>query len=231
MNPQHLPSLILPRFLLDGHHAELEAAAGGKVELVAGDDASLLDAMPATLEVIVTGIDEATFGARSRRRASAGCTASPQVSSTCRPLRWPSAASCSPAAGAYATAMAVRARRDDHARPSLPSWLDGQREHRWLEAGTFDAKVLRGKRLGIVGYGAVGRELATAAQALGMEVWATKRTPLFLSGEPLDRLLASTDLRDLLSACDVIVLCASLNRGTQHLIGADELAAMKPTAC
>jgi phosphoglycerate dehydrogenase-like enzyme len=232
MNPQHLPSLILPRFLLDGHHAELEAAAGGKVELVAGDDASLLDAMPATLEVIVTGIDEATFeraisapSVRWVHSISAGVEHLPLAQMAERGILLTNAA------GAYATAMAeyALAAMIMLAR-SLPSWLDGQREHRWLEAGTFDARVLRGKRLGIVGYGAVGRELATAAQALGMEVWATKRTPLFLSGEPLDRLLASTDLRDLLSACDVIVLCASLNRGTQHLIGADELAAMKPTA-
>ena len=39
-----------------------------------------------------------------------------------------------------------------------------------------------------------------------------------------------TDLRELLSASDVVVLCASLNRSTRHLIGEAELAAMKPTA-
>ena len=87
-----------------------------------------------------------------------------------------------------------------------------------------------GKRLGIVGYGAVGRELATAARALGMEVWATKRSPLFVSAEPLDRLLAATELAELLAECDVVVLCASLNTSTRHLIGAAELDTMKPTA-
>jgi phosphoglycerate dehydrogenase-like enzyme len=115
-------------------------------------------------------------------------------------------------AGAYATAMAEYALGAAlMLARGFPAWLDGQREHRWLEAGTFETTVLRGKRLGIVGYGAVGRELATAAQALGMEVWATKRTPLFASAEPLDRLLPSTALRELVSACDAIVLCASLN--------------------
>ena len=90
--------------------------------------------------------------------------------------------------------------------------------------------MLRGKRLGIVGYGAVGRELAAAARALGMSVWATKRSPLFLSAEPLDRLLPPDGLGEMLAESDAVVLCASLNRTTRHLIGEGELAAMKPTA-
>jgi phosphoglycerate dehydrogenase-like enzyme len=51
-----------------------------------------------------------------------------------------------------------------------------------------------------------------------------------VSGEPLDRLLPSTGLPELLQACDVVVLCASLNRTSRHLIGEAELGAMKPTA-
>ena len=113
---------------------------------------------------------------------------------------------------------------------NIPSWLEGQRERRWLEADSFDVSLLRGKRLGIVGYGAVGRELATAARALGMEVWATKRSPLFLGGEPLDRLLPSDALHELLAASDFVALCASLNSSTRHLIGEPEFAVMKPTA-
>lgn len=135
------------------------------------------------------------------------------------------------AAGAYSSAMAEYALGAMIllAR-NLPSWLEGQRERRWLGAGSFGAMVLRGKRLGIVGYGAVGRELATAAKALGMEVWATKRSPVFHTAEPLDRLLAATDLLELLAESDVVALCASLNRTTRHLIGERELGVMKPTA-
>lgn len=81
-----------------------------------------------------------------------------------------------------------------------------------------------------MGYGAVGRELATAAKALGMEVWATKRSPVFRSAEPLDRLLAASDLLELLAESDVVALCASLNRTTRHLIGERELGVMKPSA-
>jgi phosphoglycerate dehydrogenase-like enzyme len=63
-----------------------------------------------------------------------------------------------------------------------------------------------------------------------MEICATKRTPLFLTGEPLDRLLSPDDLHELLAASDFVILCASLNRTTRHLIAKDELDAMKPTA-
>jgi phosphoglycerate dehydrogenase-like enzyme len=63
-----------------------------------------------------------------------------------------------------------------------------------------------------------------------MEVWATKRTPLFLSGEPIDRLLPPSELKELLAASDVVALCASLNRSSRELIGEAELAVMKPTA-
>jgi len=134
-------------------------------------------------------------------------------------------------AGAYATAMTeyVLAAMIMLAR-HLPSWVAAQRDRRWLDADAYGASVLRGKQLGIVGYGAVGRELAHAARALGMTVWATKRSPLFLSAEPLDRLLSPDQLEKMLSESDVVVLCASLNRTTRHLIGPDELATMKPTA-
>lgn len=232
MTAGSVPAVILPRFLLEGHRAEIEAAAGKKAEIVAGDEPSLLEETPASLEVIVTGIDEAVFerllsGPRVRwvHSISAGVEHLPLEQMAERGILLTNSA------GAYATAMTeyalaamiMLARR-------LPSWLEGQRERRWLEGGSFGATVLRGKRLGIVGYGAVGRELAVAARALGMEVWATKRTPLFASGQPLDRLLPPTDLGELLSASDFVVLCASLNRSTQHLVGAAELAAMKPTA-
>ena len=64
-----------------------------------------------------------------------------------------------------------------------------------------------------------------------MEVWATKRSPLFLSGEPLDRLLPSDALHELLAASDFVALCASLNSSTRHVIGEPELAAISRRPC
>lgn len=226
-----MPSVVLPRFLLEDRRAELQAAADGRAVLLGEDDTSMLEQSRATLEVVVTGMDDSAFervvsepSVQWVHSVSAGVEHLPLEQMAERGILLTNSA------GAYATAMAEYALAGMimMAR-SLPSWLDGQRERRWLEAGSFDAMVLRGKRLGIVGYGAVGRELAAAARALGMEVWATKRTPVFLSAEPIDRLLLPSELTQLLSGSDVVVLCASLNRSTRSLIGEAELATMKPT--
>ena len=104
-----------------------------------------------------------------------------------------------------------------------------QDERRWNHE-PIAGRELHGKRVGIVGYGATGRYLATVCKALGMEVWATRRKPILASGEPLDRLLPSEELHDLLGASDYVVVTASLNSTTRHLLGAAEFRAFKPGA-
>jgi phosphoglycerate dehydrogenase-like enzyme len=104
-----------------------------------------------------------------------------------------------------------------------------QDERRWNHepvAGT----ELCGKRVGIVGYGATGRYLATICKAIGMDVWATKRRPALTAGEPVDRLLPSEGLHELLAASDYVVVTASLNSTTRHLLGEAEFGACKPGA-
>jgi len=230
--PTVIPSVLVPRFLLDGHREQVEAAVEGRATIVADDDPALAGPGPVDVQVAVTGIDDALLeravdGAWLRwvHSVSAGVEHLPLARMAERGVLLTSSA------GAYATAMTeyVLAAMIMLAR-HLPSWVAAQRDRRWLDADAYGASVLRGKQLGIVGYGAVGRELAHAARALGMTVWATKRSPLFLSAEPLDRLLSPDQLEKMLSESDVVVLCASLNRTTRHLIGPDELATMKPTA-
>jgi phosphoglycerate dehydrogenase-like enzyme len=225
------PSILVPRFLLDGHGEHVEAAIEGRATIVADDDPALAGEGPVEVEVAVTGIDDALLeravegGAlRWVHSVSAGVEHLPLERMAERGILLTSSA------GAYATAMTENAiAAMIMLTRNLPSWLAAQPERRWLDADTYGSSVLRGKRLGIVGYGAVGRELAAAARALGMSVWATKRSPLFLAAEPLDRLLSPDRLGEMLAESDAVVLCASLNRTTRHLIGEDELAAMKPT--
>src|SRR3954447_8514579 len=88
---------------------------------------------------------------------------------------------------------------------------------------------LRGKLLGIIGLGGIGRRVAGRARAFGMEIAYHSRHPAPADVEaelgaermPLERLLASAD---------VLSLHCPLTAETHHLIGADELGAMKPSA-
>ena len=103
---------------------------------------------------------------------------------------------------------------------------------------------LRGATLGIIGYGSIGRELARmATAALGMRVVALKRDPMQHadpdycpagSGDPEGRLperwLGPAQLPELLETSDVVVMAAPLTPATRGMIGARELARMKPSA-
>ncbi len=88
---------------------------------------------------------------------------------------------------------------------------------------------LRGKRLGVVGLGAIGSRVAERARALGMTIAYTNRNeaPAAVTAPLQARRLG---LGELLASADVITLHCPLSAETRHLIGAAELAAMKPTA-
>ncbi|MCB9680508.1 MAG: D-glycerate dehydrogenase [Alphaproteobacteria bacterium] len=79
---------------------------------------------------------------------------------------------------------------------------------------------LAGARLGIVGFGRIGRAVARRAAAFGMEVVHSGR-PGADDGLPFDTLLATSD---------VVSLHCPLTPATHHLVDAAALARMKPTA-
>lgn len=88
---------------------------------------------------------------------------------------------------------------------------------------------LRGRTLGIVGFGRIGQATAERARAFGMRVIATCRPP-GETGPPLPPDVACLPLDEVLAAADVVSLHVPLTPATRHLIGARELARMKPTA-
>ena len=77
---------------------------------------------------------------------------------------------------------------------------------------------LRGRQLGIVGFGRIGKAVAQRALAFGMTVVHTSRSG---NGMPLDRLLSTSD---------IVSLHVPLKPETHHLIGQAELARMKRSA-
>ena len=132
--------------------------------------------------------------------------------------------------GVYASAMAeyavfgmVAIARD------LRRLMAQQDERRWNHE-PISGTELYGKRVGIVGYGGTGRYLATVCKALGMEVWATKRKPMLTTNEPLDRLLPPEGVNEMLAGSDYVVVTASLNSTSRHLLGEAEFRALKPGA-
>ena len=88
---------------------------------------------------------------------------------------------------------------------------------------------LRGKRFGVVGPGAIGLATAGRARAFGMEVLLSGRsTPAAAAVEALGATVV--DLDELLATSDVVSLHCPLTPATRHLIGAEQLRAMKPTS-
>jgi glycerate dehydrogenase len=87
----------------------------------------------------------------------------------------------------------------------------------------FPIRELTGRKLGIVGYGALGKGVAHAAQAFGLEVLLANRP----GGTPV---AGRHDLEDLLPKVDVLSLHCPLTPATQGMIGAAQLARMKPDA-
>jgi phosphoglycerate dehydrogenase-like enzyme len=107
----------------------------------------------------------------------------------------------------------------------LPDFLIQQRDHRW---NTLRLEELRGQTAGIVGMGSIGTEVARLCQTFGMTVLGLQR-----HAEPsqhADEVLPSEDLHDLMSRSDFVVIAAPLTEETRGMIGATEIAAMRPDA-
>ncbi len=92
----------------------------------------------------------------------------------------------------------------------------------------FGGTEILGKKLGVVGLGAIGTMLANAAESLGMEVWGYDP---FLSIEAAWKLSRNTkkapSLDKLLAECDFISLHVPQNKDTKGFINTDKFAVMK----
>ena len=102
---------------------------------------------------------------------------------------------------------------------------------------------LHGRRVGILGYGGIGREVARLCRALNLEVWALNRRPI--GPTPLKYAPAGTgdpdgvlphcaftldQLADFLPHLDYLVLTAALNEQTRGLLGERELRLLPSSA-
>jgi D-3-phosphoglycerate dehydrogenase / 2-oxoglutarate reductase len=109
----------------------------------------------------------------------------------------------------------------------LAAGRDIARMDRGVRAGTWtprEGMQFLGKRLGVVGLGGIGREVARIGRGIGMEVVAWNRTPRPEAGVTL------VDLDTLLATADVISLNLVLNDETRGIIDAGRIARIKPGA-
>ena len=101
-----------------------------------------------------------------------------------------------------------------------------------LQAGNWQMGVgttLRGKTLGIYGYGRIGGAVAGVGRAFGMNILVWAR-PASLEKARADGYATAPSKQAFFAACDVITLHMRLVDATRHIVTAADLAQMKPTA-
>lgn len=104
-----------------------------------------------------------------------------------------------------------------------------QMEGRWAP---FNVSGISGQTAGIVGYGDIGRAIATRLRPMGMRVLGmTRRGPLLYNADPLvSQIFGPADRVKMIEQCDYVVVAAPLTAESRNLISEAEFAAMKPGA-
>ena len=92
----------------------------------------------------------------------------------------------------------------------------------WIKSAANSFEI-RGKKLGIVGYGSIGTQLSVLAEAMGMQVFFYDTVTKL----PLGNATQIAKLHDLLGMCDIVSLHVPELPSTQWMIGEKEIRAMK----
>jgi glyoxylate reductase len=174
-------------------------------------DAALLDRLPGLrlISNFGVGVDHIDLAAAAARRIPVGNT--------------PGILDGATADQAFALMLAVGRRLvegDRYARgPNFlrydPSYMLGREVH--------------GSTIGIIGMGRIGAQVARRARAFDMRILYHNRSRRPVEEQALGVTYATFD--ELLASADYVVLTVPLSAHTQRLIGREELARMKPTAC
>ena len=101
--------------------------------------------------------------------------------------------------------------------------VDAVKKGDWAHRRHYSGDELSDKTLGVVGMGAIGRRVARLAEGFGMRI-------VYWSRAEKDMPYPYRSLEALLAEADVVSIHVALTPETRHLLGRDELAAMKPGA-
>ena len=99
---------------------------------------------------------------------------------------------------------------------------------RWADRGRYRGAGLAGRTVGILGLGGVGAELAGLLRPLGVRTMAY--SPRATEERAVDLGVELVELDRLAAESDYVVVTAALTESSRHLVGAQFLAAMRPTA-
>jgi phosphoglycerate dehydrogenase-like enzyme len=105
--------------------------------------------------------------------------------------------------------------------------LRSQEAGRWEQ---FDIEEIAGRTVSIVGYGDIGRAVASRVHAMGMKVLALKRHPPASPDPLIDTFYRPEKLKEMLTISDYVVVAAPLTSETRHMLSDAEFAVMKPSA-
>jgi D-3-phosphoglycerate dehydrogenase len=120
----------------------------------------------------------------------------------------------------------------------LPQYIGNLKHGAWQQSGLKSASmpvnfsmgtVLRGKTLGIWGYGKIGQLVAAYAKAFGMQVlvWGSEASR---ARAAQDGFIPATNRNAFFEECDVLSLHLRLNDATRSIVKLDDLSRMKQTA-
>lgn len=115
----------------------------------------------------------------------------------------------------------------------LPMALARQAERRWAQDEAMAPPPLRTiarTRALVIGLGSIGAACAWRFDALGATVSAVRRRSDRPAPPGVARVGGPGDLREMISAADVVIITAAQTRETRGMVGEAELAAMKPDA-
>ena len=133
-----------------------------------------------------------------------------------------------PGVNAYAVAELALGMMIVLNRKALGYWHNVQ-EGNW-DRGAFTSLSLNHKTVGIVGGGNIGRRVAALVQALGAQVLYYDAFRMAPEREQ-ELHMTYVSLDELVERADLISLHVPLLDSTRHIIGAEQIARMKPTAC
>jgi phosphoglycerate dehydrogenase-like enzyme len=129
-----------------------------------------------------------------------------------------------PAMAEHIAGMVVAMARD------FPGAMRFQAQKKWAQQEIWDGparpRELSGGVALVVGFGAVGRAVAERLGGFGMRIWAVTRSGK-ADASLAERVFAVAELNAALAGADYVILAAPETPQTHHLIGAEQLAAMK----